>query len=209
MNKKLRPEEASHAVRRPPDAPTAIHIPLDYEGQLPAESLTGAIDLTIETTTEQGEQVYWFDDIWWTDVITRWADEAVTIHIAPTPAALLHPVLLYQLDMLRRVVPSWRLVGHSFRSDLEMDEDIKTAATSPYHEIRIIDATRPGLRRSDRITDLNIESVFSSLRREQSVAKIFSPVFVRMPSDTAKITPQVKTDIIVPNSSTVQVTPVK
>ena len=169
-------------ARRAPDTPISIKIPLDQDGKLPSEAVTGSIHLTIETTNAGGEHPYWFDDTWWADVITRWADEAVTVIIAPTPSAVLHPVLLYQLEMLRRVVPGWRLVGVAYRTDIDLDQDIRAAATSPYHEFRIIDSPRPGSLQSDRRADRAVESLLASLRREQSAANATSPVLVRLPA---------------------------
>jgi hypothetical protein len=142
--------------------------------------------VTIEATDSAGELAGWFDDYWWTDLIERWGDEAVTLHIAPTQGALLHPIVLHQMEMVSRVAARWRMVGHAYRSDVASDEVVELLASSPYHEVRFIDQPRPegSLRGGHGTQELGVDEVFARVRREQISIGASRPVLVRLPRGT-------------------------
>jgi len=152
-------------------------------GELHDDDAPGPIELTIEATNAEGDLAAWFDDFWWTDVIERWGYEPVTIHLAPTPQALLHPVVLHQMEMVRRVAPRWRTVGHVYSHDVTSDDATESIACSPYHEIRFLDKERRGAVESERQGKaLPIDELFGRIRREQSRLRTMRPVLVRIPS---------------------------
>jgi hypothetical protein len=142
------------------------------------------VQLTIECTNEAMEFASWLTDDWWATVIQHWADRVVTVHIAPTPTALLHPVLLYQLAMVRRVEPRWRIVGQAFVDDIITDDAVAELAQSPYHEVRFRDSPRVVAPPSDRVSwTPTIEDLFGRLRRDQERLDRSTPILVRLPAD--------------------------
>ncbi|MCH9002498.1 MAG: hypothetical protein IIC02_07975, partial [Planctomycetes bacterium] len=142
-----------------------------------------SLELTLETTDADGEIAIWFDDRWWTEIIDRFGEKKLTIHIAPTPAALLHSVVLYHLDMIYRVAPQWRVVGHAYRNDLCDANAVAALARSAYHEVRFFDQDRPGSMRSDRcLMGVPLDQLFGQIRREQTRLGRTAPVLVRVPA---------------------------
>ena len=152
------------------------------DGKLPPEDASGPVELTIEATDSDLDVASWLTDEWWAEVIQRWADRRVTLHVAPTPAALLHPVLLYQLAMLRRVTPTWRLVGQGYVDDVVTDEAVTELAGSPYHEVRFTEQYRPGVPAPERRSwTVALEELFGRIRREQMRVGALTPILVRLP----------------------------
>lgn len=146
------------------------------------EQTSGPIELAIQATNSDGELAPWLDDIWWTEAITRWGNECVTVRIAPTPDALLHPVLLYQLHMLRRVVPAWRIVGHAYGDDVRTDDQIKQLAASAYHEVRFVDQARMRSGSDDVDPRRPLSELFGAIRVEQRGLGLALPVLSRLSS---------------------------
>jgi hypothetical protein len=180
---------ATEGSRRAPSEPTRIVAAFD-NGALGEDIERGPIVLTIEATSNDSGLAPWLDDIWWTEVIQRWADCQVTVCIAPTPGALLHPVVLHQVEMLRRVVPDWRIIGKAHVDDVASDDDATRLAGSPYHEVRFIDQVHPGAAPSDRCTwKLTLEELFGRIRSEQSRLGVTLPVLVRLPATLPETAP--------------------
>ena len=173
--------------RRPPTERNALMVSAS-DGALPQASDAAPRDLTIQATDVSGEPAEWFDDRWWMEVVRRWGRESLSVTIDATPAALLHPVVLHQLEMLRRVAPQWRLTGRAYIVDIRNDRDVRTLARSPYHQVRFIDAPRqthapdegPTLARS-------ADELFGLIRAQQIVTGAARPVLVRVPDDRTRI----------------------
>lgn len=174
--------EQTELTRRKPGDAAHLVATFDRGQALDVEKQTGPVELAIQATNADGELAPWLDDLWWTDAITRWTNEAVTLRIAPTPDALLHPVLLYQLHMLRRVVPGWRIVGHAYVDDVQTEDQIKQVALSPYHEVRFIDQSRPKPASTYREPRLALQEVIGLIRVEQRRAGLNLPVLSRLPA---------------------------
>ena len=182
----MRNQASSRRLR--PTERFEVHIAAESLGELPKTTPSGPIDLTVEVTTAVGHLSPWFDADWWTDVISRWADEPITIHISPTPAALLHPVTLHHLETLHRVVPRWRIVGHAYLDDVVSPEAVARVARSSYHEVRFVDALRFRSQASDRgIAAPCVEELFAQIRREQASANTTRPILVRLPAPKANV----------------------
>lgn len=124
------------------DAPPQ-RVPYAGRGEFVEPRIEGEAELILELTDEEGELAPWFDDFWWVDVLTRFKNRAVTFHISPTPAALLHPVVLHQLEMICRLEPTWRIVGYAYRKELEQCE-ADAVARSPYHQLWVVEGARRG-----------------------------------------------------------------
>ncbi|MHC4696143.1 MAG: hypothetical protein ACYTFA_05300 [Planctomycetota bacterium] len=185
--------EATQKMRQPPREPIRITASFDGNGELDEGLLVGPIELTIEATNLDGDLAPWFDDYWWIELIERWGDQPVTLHIAPTPDAVAHPVVLHQMEMVSRVASRWRMVGHGYRGDISTDDAIELLAASPYHEVRFIDQGRPDgpiPARRGRF-DLAIEDLFGRIRREQIRIGATRPVLVRLPSGAETHTAEV------------------
>ena len=175
--------EATRQTRRPPSDPVHLRVPVDSSGELAEDIPSGPIELTIEATNGEGEPAEWLDDGWWTAAIERWGDETVTVHVAPTPNALLHPVTLHQLEMLRRVAPRWRMVGHVFVEAVSSESEIRQIAASPYDQIRFLEGPRSEAARSDRgLPRPSVEELLGRIRREEAELGVTRPVLVRLPS---------------------------
>lgn len=177
--------DARNAVgnsRRAPTPTSSITVAFSDGGCLNTEPGPGAIELTVEATNADSQLAAWLTDDWWATLIQFWADRAVIIHIAPTPGALLNPVVAYQLVMLRRVVPNWRLVGHAYVDDVITDEAVTEVAGSCYHEIRFLDRARAEPSPSDRCSWAPaLDELFGRIRKEQTRLGKVTPILVRLP----------------------------
>ena len=176
--------KATQRLRRPPTEPHHIRVSFEGGGELGDDIVPAPVELIIEATNAAGELAGWFSDYWWTEVIQRWGEEPVTVHIAPTPSALLHPVMLNKLEMLRRVASRWRVVGHTYASEVATDDAIESLATSPYDEVRFIDQPRPGVLPDRRRWELPLGELFGCIRRAQERAGTVRPILTRLPSST-------------------------
>ncbi len=163
--------------RRRPRPAVEISVPFDGGGKLEAEDGSGPLHLVVHATDEAGELAPWFDNEWWCEVIRRWAERAVTVRIAETPGALLHPVVLHSLSTLRRVVPSWRLVGCASVRACDTPAAIEAVATSPYHEVRFTGGGTDG----GRFPSMPVEELFRRIREVQQRCRSNTPVLVRVP----------------------------
>lgn len=174
---------ATQNNRHGPRKPVKILAAFGGGGKLPPEDVSGPVELTVEATDSDLDVASWLTDEWWAEVIQRWADRPVTVHVAPTPAALLHPVLLYQLAMLRRVTPTWRLVGQGYVDDVVTDDAVTELAGSPYHEVRFTEQYRPGVPAPERRSwTVALDELFGRIRKEQMRVAAFTPILVRLPS---------------------------
>lgn len=170
-------------VRRPPCKPLNIVVPFAGLEALCEEEPAGPIELTFHATDADGQLAVWFDDIWWTELVERWSDRQVALCLAATPAALLHPVVLHELEMVSRIAPRWRVVGHGYRSDVSSDNDVEVLARSPYHEVRFFDQDGPDAKiPPGGEGDRSLAELFRRVREEQALAGTKRPVLVRLPA---------------------------
>ncbi len=138
--------------------------------------------LHLETTYKDGQIVTWFDDNWWLETLRRWKDRSLTIHIMPTADALLHPTVLHELEMVRRLQTPWRLIGHCYLSDIGHPLLLPRVAVNHYDEIRVIDKDRPSSdSREARPSKLTLKEVFDQVRTIQSAEKVSAPLLTRAP----------------------------
>jgi hypothetical protein len=143
-------------------------------------------ELHLEATDDGGEPADWFDDYWWVDVLQRWQEHPLAIHILATPGALLHPVVLHQMDMLRRVASHWRRIGHCHVDDVITDDAMQRLAVSPYDEVRVLDAFRPGAGKSAaERRDVRVERLFGQVLRLQAASGATRPILIRVPPPPA------------------------
>ncbi len=142
----------------------------------------GPIQVVLETTDEHGTLAAWVHDDWFTTLLQRYGDEFVTLRIAPTPGALLHPCVLYEAEMVRRVVPHWRVVATAYLDDVQTEEDMATIAAGPYHEIQFFDQARNHPPPPDQVSPpLSMERLFARLREKQERSSGRTPILVRLP----------------------------
>ena len=191
MDSKTRLEvrHATQRLRRPPSKPLRIRASFESDGKLGENLVAAPAELTVEATGPDGEPASWLNDAWWTEVIQRWGDELITVHIAPTASALLHAVVLHQVEMVKRVVPGWRVVGHAYRNDVGSDEAIGQLALSPYDEVRFIDQPRPGSGSSRARWGLALDELFGQVRREQARVGTTKPILIRLPAAAPQRSP--------------------
>ncbi|MFQ5590992.1 MAG: hypothetical protein ACE5HE_07510 [Phycisphaerae bacterium] len=184
VNERIATRESTQKMRNPPGEPLRITASFADAAVLSAEHPAGPKEITLEATSAEGELASWFDDYWWIDLIERWGYDAVTLQIEPTPGALLHPVVLHQMEMVGRVAPRWRMVGHAYRSDVSSDDSVALIAASPYNEVRFLDQTRPGspVPTGPGRWGLSIDELFGRIRREQVRIGATRPVLVRLPA---------------------------
>jgi len=179
--------ETQRLRRRPGEA---AHLVATFErgDAVVSQDKTGPVELALQATNVEGEIAPWLDDLWWTDALTRWGQDALTLRIAPTSGALLHSVILYQLHMLRRVVPHWRIVGHAYLDDVVTDDQVRQVALSPYHELRFIDQPRPGRTRRDaEKTNRPLQETLRLIRVEQQKLGVTLPVLARLASASTDV----------------------
>ncbi len=179
---------ATQRHRRPPGSPVKRTVRFGGNGELGDEKLTAPFELILEVTGAEGELADWFGDEWWMALIERWGDDPITVQIAATHAALLHPVVLHELEMVFRVAPRWRMVGNVYPGDLLTSEDVELVARSPYHEVRFVDPAPPAGSQVDRTRHaLPVEELFGRIRREQSRIGAARPILVRLPAGAAGV----------------------
>lgn len=203
---------AAQARRRGPGEAVRLpaYVPAEEEArdQVAKDTIPEAApsELWLDATDADGEVASWFDDGWWTEVITRWGDDPLSIHISPTPAALLHPVVLYGVEMVRRVAPRWRIVGHAFAEEVCLDATTEAIARSPYHEVRFIDTPRPDTPPAVRLDPpFPVEELMSRVRRAQMAARRTWPILVRVASDArlpdaTPVPPRARADSTMPST---------
>ncbi len=171
------------APRRQPAVRPAVRVPFHEGGEVrPSQDMPPAV-LSLETTDQCGLRASWMDDTWWLELVSEWSDDPLTVKIEATPDALLNPVTLYQLGMLRRVGVRWHLVGYVQVSDLAREEELIEIARSPYHEVRFIETITPlEVARGRTVGPWNVDEVFGRIRAAQQAANTRSPILVRVSS---------------------------
>jgi hypothetical protein len=177
---RLDQRKATAGTRKRPRPHHMIRFAAACDGQLGPDGTPTPTDVLIEATDADGETVAWFDDWWWMECLSRWKNDKLTVHILPSPAALLHPVVLHHVQMVRRVAPTWRLVGHCWLAELDLDASPPALARSPYHEVRVIDSPMPdaGVNRNPNAAP-RIEDLFGRIRQEQRAIGATLPALVR------------------------------
>lgn len=172
--------------RQPPDAIHGVHVAADSRGEIAEPNGTSKFELHLHATHDSAELAPWFDGDWWTDLITQFGNRVASIHVEATRGALIHPVVLHHLWSIRRVCPHWRLVGHGFRDDVHSQDEITAVASSPYHEVRFVDAMRNRESTASRLAiSHDLDDLFGRIRREQSAAGLVRPILRRMPASQA------------------------
>jgi hypothetical protein len=140
-------------------------------------------ELLLETTKPSGELADWLDDDWWLEAIRRWGDLALVVRILPSVAALLHPVVLHHVVMIRRVARKWRVVGYGYCGEIAGDTAVEALATSAYDEIHLVEGTRLPTGDSDPPKgSLQIDDLFKRVRQIQQSGGYARPVMVQATS---------------------------
>ncbi len=173
----------AEGTRRKPQGRPVLHVAAmgtgdcePHDGEVPGE-------LHLEATDETGEAADWLEDSWWMEVLNRWHAHPLAIHILPTPRALLHPVVVHHLEMLYRVAPQWRRIGHCYVDDVVEDGDIRRLASSSYDEVRVIDSFRPSTGKSEaQLRDIKVEKFLGRVMRAQSSIGATRPMLIRVPA---------------------------
>ena len=122
--------------RRRPIKPQRIYFPADGIGECLEVEPEKPIELCIEATDAEGKLVPWLTDEWWIRTHSFCKDRTVTVVILPTTRSLLDSVVLYQLEMVRRIAPKWRIIGYAYATDTKSQSNAETWASTPYDEIR-------------------------------------------------------------------------
>ena len=189
----LSEERASaEAGRRRPRAPHRHTFTAAGNGRHGREAAPDPTDLYLEATDPTGEVALWFDDIWWMESLRRWGHLSLVIHVLPSEAALLHPVVLHHVAMMDRVAQNWRVAGYGYAGEVAGDAAVERLATSAYHEVHFVEGVRPTARNSspERFA-LRIEDLFARVRRVQQEMGATRPILVRaksipvVPGDTS------------------------
>ena len=183
---RMRTRTETSARRRSPRSHRSIVVPFEQGEDLLPTLHECPAEITIEATDAHAALALWLNDAWCLDILKRWADEPLAIHVAPTPGAVLHPVVLHLVEMVRRVAPRWRLVGHMHVEDVRTQGEIEKLASSMFHEVRFIDAARRDGMRDDRTNRTDgavrpIAELLGLLRAEQIRFATTTPVWVRVP----------------------------
>ncbi len=170
------------ARRRQPGGIHVVEFPATGEGSHGPNQGPHPEELRLETTYDNGQISVWFDDNWWLETLRRWKDCSLAIHILPTPDALLHPIVQYELEMVRRLQTPWRLIGHCCLSDIGHPLLMPRVAVNPYDEIRIIDRERSSTDSYEaHPAKLTLDEVFERVRTIQSAERVSAPLLTRAP----------------------------
>ncbi len=176
MNTGIRDKQRKETMQRrqKPGNSRIIRIPFGGFKEFKIDANDPPTELHLEPTGDSGETALWLDDHFWMELIQAWSKHPLSIHFLPTPDSIPHPVILHQINMLRRVTPSWRLIGHCYLSDLSKEGRITQVALSVYHEVRIIDGIRPGKNQNGR--PLKIQDALSKIRQVQTANNRTTPI---------------------------------
>jgi len=172
--------EAVAATRRRPQPSRRLKLSADGSGDLGPTDAPAPVELLIEATDSQGEIAAWFDDPWWTEVLRRWADQPLTIHLLPSQDALLDPVVSHHVVMAKRVAPHWRVVADAYTGDVVGDEAVEALAGAPFDEVRLIEGPHPEALLDPRAAPApRFEGLLVCLRQVQHSGGFSRPVFTR------------------------------
>jgi hypothetical protein len=171
---------AASTRRQRPRPQCSIRVNASSDGSLGSKDPPIPTDLFVEATAPDGETAVWFDDWWWMECLSRWKNDPIVVHIEPTPAALLHPVVLHHVEMVRRVAPEWRVIGHCWLGELDLDASPDAIARSPYHEVRIIDAPMPeGQANANPHQPARLQDLITAVRHAQRAIDRTLPLLAR------------------------------
>ena len=171
---------ATQGTRRRPTGDSRLEVRFDEVLAVGIAADGPPAEVLIHATNSEGEIAPWLTDEWWMEMVGRWADEPLVVQVMPTPGALLHSVVLAQVEMLRRVAPAWRLIGHAHVAELHSEESVRLVAASPYHEIRVPAESPPTDAKSPSQRPARIEQVFSRIRERQQELGATKPILIRL-----------------------------
>ena len=104
----------------------------------------------------------------------------MVVHVLPSEAALLHPVVLHFVAMIARVAPKWRVVGYGYAAEISGDAAIERLATSAYDEVQFVAGVRPGIcSTAPPPHALRVEDLFNRVRRIERERGLSRPVLTR------------------------------
>ncbi|HUU83280.1 MAG TPA: hypothetical protein VM243_07235 [Phycisphaerae bacterium] len=174
--------EATEARRQRPVVPHRITFAAAGDGALGSDEVTAPTDVFLEVTEPGGDIADWFDDIWWAEVLRRWGDHSLTVHVLPSRQALLHSVVLHHVAMVRRVAPGWRVIGYGYCGEIVAEAELEALATSAYDQVRLVESDRPGLGDGHHPRALGFEDLLARVRRLQVERGATRPILVRAAS---------------------------
>ena len=171
---------ATQGTRRRPTNDSRLEVTFD---EVRVEGVVGdcrPAEVAIHATNSERVIAPWLTDGWWMELVSRWADDPLVVQVMPTPGAVLHPVVLVQMEMLRRVAPAWRLIGHAHAEELDSERAARIIAGSPYHEIRVPAAPATTVATPPPLRPARIEQVFSRIRQRQQQLGTTKPILIRL-----------------------------
>ncbi len=180
----------TQARRRPPQQPQRVFFPCAGAGERTHVDASRPIELIIAATDSNGEPAVWLTDAWWIEAVQLWKDQPVTVHLLATPGSLLNPVTLHQLNMLKRVVPQWKVVAEGYVGDIGGSERLEYLALSPYDDVRLIDGHRPGSPIGSHPGAPGLAEVCARIREIQDKHQITRPIMTALSSPTQIPDPQ-------------------
>jgi hypothetical protein len=176
MNSRIRDceREMTAQRRRRPGTGRAIFIPFNGLDDFTADPSDPPAEIALEATGQHGETAIWLDDFFWLSLLKPWSQFPVTIRFHATPDSLLHPVILHQLNMLRRVAPAWRIVGECTADYLADPDRLHTAALSAYHELHVVDDPQGASPTS--VTSSELDNMLAQMRQIQGANQRTTPI---------------------------------
>jgi len=172
--------DAVAVTRKRPALSHRIVFPAAGDGDPGPENAPRPSELLVEPTNPDGEVADWFDDVWWVELLRRWGDHPLTIHVLPSEAALLHPVVFHQVSMVKRVAPRWRVIAYGYCCDISGQGAVEALATSAYDEVRMFEGPRPdAVGGPPPAHVLRIADLFRQVRQIQRGQGATRPILVR------------------------------
>lgn len=172
----------AQARRRPPQQARRVFFPCTDAGEFPQVDATKPLELMIAATDSTGEPAVWLTDAWWIDAVQLWKNQPVTVHLLATPGSLLNPVILHQLNMLKRIVPQWKVVAEGYVGDIHGSERLEYLAMSAYDDVRLIDGHRPGSAIGSM--SITLAEVCARIGEIQAKHRISRPIITTLSSPT-------------------------
>ncbi len=171
--------------RRRPGAGRTLAIPFHGLDDFIADPHEPPAEIALEATGQHGETAIWLDDFFWLSLLKPWSQYPVRIRFKNTPAGLLHPVVLHQLNMLRRVAPAWRLIAECGVDALADEARRRDAALSGYHEIHLL-----GDNGGQTIPIPELGNLLAQMRQIQAANQRTTPIIACPRAAEMEIEPQ-------------------
>jgi len=129
----------SRQSRRPPDYCEVATVAFDGVWDPPEAPTADAPErVWLTATNSRGELAAWFTSAWWYERLRRWGRSAMTVGLAASPGALLHPRVVPVFLQLRERADRWRLAARTDGAPIRGMPSIDRLLRGPWDELAFV-----------------------------------------------------------------------